>query len=164
MPQPEKTAPPGPPPAGGARRAATEEPPQEQLLAALAMLAELLSRGIVITSERLQETVDEAIRRGRMTRQDAEELAGNLVEIGRRQALDALEEVEGLIGRSADRLRRAAGIAQAFPIIGYGELTAAQVRDRLVDLDDGELRTVRDHERRNANRTSVLTAIDRYLE
>ena len=167
---------------------------EDQLLAAIASLRELLTKGVVITGERLQETIDETVRRGRMTRQDAEELAGNLVEIGRRQTQDALAEVEGLIGRSAtqtrrmtrsraksvgavarrapgtdralrtvDRVRRAAGLGQSFPITGYEELTTAQVKERLAELDDPELRKVRDHERRNANRKSVLAAIEKRL-
>ena len=148
----------------------------------------------MITGERLQETVDEAVKRGRMTRQDAEELVGNLVEIGRRQTQDALAEVETLIGRSAketrrvtrsrvksvgsaarrapgtdralrtvDRVRRAAGLGQSFPIIGDDDLTTTQVKERLGDLDAADLRKVRDHEKRNANRKSVLAAIDKRL-
>ncbi len=167
---------------------------EDQLPAAVASLRDLLSKGVAITSERLQETVDEAVKRGRMTRQDAEEIVQNLVAIGRRQSQDALAEIEGLVGRSAsetrrqaqarvksvgavarrapgsdralrtvDRVRRAAGLGHAFPIIGYEELTTAQVEERLDDLNPAELRKVRDHERRNANRSSVLTAIEREL-
>jgi polyhydroxyalkanoate synthesis regulator phasin len=175
-------------------RSAADERREDQLMAAIASLRDLLAKGVVITGERLQETIDETVRRGRMTRQDAEELAGNLVEIGRRQTQDALAEVESLLGRSAmqtrritrsraksvgaaarrapgtdralrtvDRVRRAAGLGQSFPIIGYEDLTAAQVKERLADLDDAELRKVRDHERRNAHRKSVLTAIEKRL-
>ncbi len=168
---------------------------EDQLQAAIASLREMLSKGVVITSERLQETVDEAVKRGRMTAQDAEELVQNLVAIGRRQTQDALAELERLVERSAiqtrrqararvkgigtvarrapgtdralrtvDRVRRVAGLGHAFPIIGYEELTTAQVKERLADLDPAELRKVRDHERRNANRKSVLTAIERKLQ
>ncbi len=175
-------------------RTAADERREDQLMAAIASLREVLSKGVVITGERLQETIDETVKRGRMTRQDAEELAGNLVEIGRRQTQDALAEVESLIGRSAketkrvtrsraksvgaaarrapgtdralrtvDRVRRAAGLGQSFPIIGYEDLTTAQVKERLADLNEAQLRKVRDHERRNANRKSVLTAIEKRL-
>jgi polyhydroxyalkanoate synthesis regulator phasin len=168
---------------------------EEQLLEAIASLRDLLTKGVVITGDRLQETVDDAVTRGRMTRQDAEDLVQNLVAIGRRQSQDALAEVEDLVGRSAtqtrraararaksvgaaarrapgtdralrtvDRVRRAAGLGHAFPIIGYDDLTTAQVKERLADLSAAELRKVRDHERRNANRKSVLTAIERRLD
>ena len=205
MPQPKKPGSPGRKPAArtpaprrptapGPPRTSPEERREDQLTAAIAALRDVLSKGVVITGERLRETVEEAVRRGRMTRQDAEELVENLVEIGRRQAQDALAEVEDLIGRSAtqtrratraraksvgsaarrapgsdralrtvDRARRAAGLGQPLPIVGYEDLTTAQVKERLADLDDSELRTVRDHERRNANRKLVLAAIDKRL-
>jgi hypothetical protein len=174
--------------------AAANERREEQLHAAAASLRELLSRGAVITADRLQDTVEEAVRLGRMTREDAEELARNLLEIGRRQTQDTLAEVEALLGRSAketrrqmrarlkdvsataarhapgadralrtvDRVRRAAGLG-GLPIAGYEELTTAQVKERLAGLDEAQLRRVRDHERRNANRKSVLAAIDARL-
>jgi polyhydroxyalkanoate synthesis regulator phasin len=180
--------------AAGGARSGGDDKREDQLMAAIASLRDVLSKGVVITGERLQETVDEAVRRGRMTRQDAEELVGNLVEIGRRQAQDALAEAESLLGRSAtqtrritrsrvksvgsaarrapgtdralrtvDRVRRAAGLGQSFPITGYEDLTTAQVKERLGDLDDADLRKVRDHEKRNANRKSVLAAIEKRL-
>jgi polyhydroxyalkanoate synthesis regulator phasin len=162
--------------------------------AALAIVRDLLSRGIVISRDRLQETVDEAVRRGRMTRDDAEELVANLVQVGRRQTQDAIAELEDLVERSAtqtrrlarsrvrsvaaaarhapgtdralravDRARRAAGLGSPFPVSGYDELTAAQVKERLTELSPAELRKVRDHERRNANRKSILAAIEKRL-
>jgi len=181
--------------AAGPPRAAAEAGREDQLMAAIASLRDVLSKGVVITGERLQETVDEAVRRGRMTRQDAEELVDNLVEIGRRQAQDALAEAESLLGRSAaqtrratrsrvksvgavarrapgsdralrtvDRVRRATGLGPSFPITGYDDLTTAQVKERMTDLDDADLRKVREHEHKNANRKSVLSAIDQRLQ
>ncbi len=158
------------------------------------MLRDVLARGMVITADRLQETVDEAVKRGRMTRDDAEELVANLIQIGRLQTQDAIADLEGLVERSAsstkrvararvgrvaaaarhapgtdralravDRARRAAGLGSQFPISGYDELTAAQVKGRLAELSPAELRKVRDHERRNANRKSILGAIEKRL-
>ena len=83
-----------------------DERREDQLLAAAASLRDMLSKGVVITGDRLQEAVDEVVKRGRMTREDAEELVHNLVEIGRRQTQDALAEIEGIIGRSATQTRR----------------------------------------------------------
>jgi len=145
--------------------------------ASLTELRETLTRGVVLTRDRINETLDDAVRRGRMTRDDAEELAASLMGIGRRQAQDLLADVDRLLGtgrrrtsesadalvRHVDRARRAAGIGPSFPILGYDELTAAQVAERLTDLSAAELRQVRDYERRNANRKSVLTAVDRAL-
>lgn len=98
MAQPEK---PAPKPAATPPRAASDEHREDQLPAALASLRDVLCKGILLTGKRLRETIDETVEHGRMTRQDAQELGGNLVEIGRRQTQDAL--------RSADRMRRAAG-------------------------------------------------------
>lgn len=139
-------------------------------------LRDTLGRGIILTRERINETLDDAVRRGRMTREDAEELAASLVGVGRRQAQDLLADVEALLGlgrrrtvgtdvlvRQVDKARRAAGLGASLPIPGYEELTAAQVTERLSDLTVPELRKVRAHERRNANRKSVLAAVDRAL-
>jgi polyhydroxyalkanoate synthesis regulator phasin len=181
---PKTTAAPAPAPEAG------DDTPQ----AVLAHVRDLLSRGVLISADRLQETVDETVRRGRMTRDDAEELVANLVQVGRRQTQDAIADLEELVERSAsqtrrlarsrvrsvaaaarhapgtdralravDRARRAAGLGSPFPISGYDELTAAQVKERLAELSPAELRKVRDHERRNANRKSILAAIEKRL-
>ena len=94
---------------------------------------------VVLTRDRVQGALDEAVERGRMTRQDASDLAAELLSRGRRQTDDLLAELEGLLGRSlgspadrvireVDRARRAAGLGPSFPIVGYDDLTAAQVQ------------------------------------
>ena len=65
--------------------------------------------------------------------------------------------------REVDRARRAAGLGSSFPISSYDDLTAAQISERLDDLSASDLRKVRDYEKRNANRKSVLGAIERRL-
>ena len=143
-------------------------------------LLEVLAKGIVLTADRIQETMDDAVRRGRLTRDDAEDLARLLIETGRRQTEELLHDVEELVGRSrgaadgarrragdrllreSDRARRVAGIG-TFPISRYDDLTAAQINGRLTDLTAAELRKVRDYERRHGNRKSVLGAIERKL-
>ncbi|MGH2917466.1 MAG: hypothetical protein ACRDLS_02550, partial [Solirubrobacteraceae bacterium] len=101
--------------ASGGRAASRKPPPppppvaekdEDALHAAIASVRELLSRGVMITGDRLQETMDEAVRRGRMTRTDAEELIQVLIQIGRRQTQDALAELEGLVERSAEETRK----------------------------------------------------------
>jgi hypothetical protein len=140
-------------------------------------LLDTLTRGIFLTRERISDTLEDAVRRGRITRDDAEELTASLVGLGRRQAQEIVSELESVLGRGrrrtaertdaivrrVDRVRRTAGVGPTFPILGYDDLTAAQVADRLSDLTPAQLRKVRDHERRNANRKSVLTAIERAL-
>jgi polyhydroxyalkanoate synthesis regulator phasin len=122
---------------------------------------------VVITRERLQEVLDDAVGRGRMTRDDAGDLLAELIRRGRRQTDDLLRDIEGAITAPAERVirevGRATGLGSAFPIMGYDDLTAAQVTDRLVDLTPADLRVVRDYEKRNANRKSVLAAVERKL-
>jgi polyhydroxyalkanoate synthesis regulator phasin len=110
---------------------------------------------LVLTRERIQEVLDDAVERGRMTRDDATQLLAELVRRGTAPAAGLLREV--------DRARRAAGIGSSVPIQGYDDLTAAQVAERLDGLSVAQLRQVHDYERRNANRKSVLAAVERAL-
>jgi polyhydroxyalkanoate synthesis regulator phasin len=125
---------------------------------------------VILTRERLQEIVDDAVQRGRMTRSDAADLMQEIFTRGRRTTEDILSDIDGLLGgptdrvrREMDRARRATGIGGAFPISGYENLTAAQVQARLDELTPPQLRKVRDYERRNANRKTVLAAIESRL-
>jgi hypothetical protein len=104
---------------------------------------------LILTRERIQEVLDDAVERGRMTRDDAAELLAELVRRG--------------TGGIAAGARRVTGLGPTFPIDDYEDLTAAQVADRLDGLSVAQLRQVRDHERRNANRKTVLSAIERKL-
>jgi polyhydroxyalkanoate synthesis regulator phasin len=164
-------------PAAQAPAAGGDEIVRQNLLAVRALLTD----GVVLTAQRIQEALDDAVTRGRMTRRDAEDLAKGLLDAGRRQTQDLLADVEQLLGRSrtevvsrasqsgdrvlreVDRVRRGAGVGPSFPILNYGDLTAAQIVARLPDLKPAELRKVRDHERRGASRKSVLGAIDKRL-
>jgi polyhydroxyalkanoate synthesis regulator phasin len=143
-------------------------------------VVEVLSAGVVVTRDRLQEALDDAVKRGRMTPSDANDLLVEILRRGRKQTEDVIADVEQLLGRSrgqldtarrragdralreVDRVRRAAGVG-TFPILNYDDLTAAQVAERLGDLTPAQLRKVRDYERRNANRKSVLSAIEKAL-
>jgi hypothetical protein len=125
---------------------------------------------VVLTRERVQEAVDDAVERGRLTRNDATALVTALFERGRSQTDDLISQLEAVVTgtptrivREVDRARRVTGIGSNFPVSGYDDLTAAQVGERLNDLSAPELRKVRDYERRNANRKSVLQNIERKL-
>ncbi|MFZ0382980.1 MAG: hypothetical protein WCD11_26510 [Solirubrobacteraceae bacterium] len=174
----------------GRTRSASEPDPSSEGAASLA--EQLVNRIIrplglvVLTRERIQEVLDDAASQGRVTRSDANELAAELVNRGRQQTDQLMSDVERLFGRgrqqlgsaavrarrtesldlllrSADRARRTVSPGESLPILGYDELTAAQVQARLDGLSAAELRKVRDYERRHANRKSVLAAIDKQL-
>jgi hypothetical protein len=102
---------------------------------------------VVISRERIQQTLDEAAERG----------GRNQLDSARRRA-----PVDQIV-RAADRARHSVGAGTSFPISGYDEMTASQVNKQLAGLDRPELRKVRDYESRHANRKSVLEAIDRAL-
>jgi polyhydroxyalkanoate synthesis regulator phasin len=141
---------------------------------------------VMLTRERIQETLDDAASRGRVTRKDANELVAELVRRGRSSGDDVVSEIEGLLGkgreqiqsatkratssepvdrivRGADRARRAAGVGSSFPISGYAELNVSQVQARLKELSKPELRKVLTYERKHANRKSVVGVIEKSL-
>jgi polyhydroxyalkanoate synthesis regulator phasin len=137
---------------------------------------------VMLTRERIQDTLEDAVRRGRVTRRDANELAGVLVRRGRQQTDELLSEIERLLGstgdggrsgrltegvtrlaRTADRARRTVTGTQTVPIEDYDALTARQVQAHLGELGPGELRALDEYERRHANRKTVLDAIERAL-
>jgi hypothetical protein len=113
---------------------------------------------VLLTRERIQETLDEAAERGRVTRRDANELAGELIRRGREQTDELLVQ----LGRAAGRARRTVG-GGSLAIKDYDDLTASQVTKQLTGLKPAELRRVREYEARHANRKSVLDAVDRAL-
>jgi polyhydroxyalkanoate synthesis regulator phasin len=197
---------------GGARRsgASSRSTPTTGLDKSIESFRESLERSLTISRDRLQEVVDDAVKRGRMQRRDAEKMVSDLVSRGRRQTSSLLQELERvaeqahkeLRGRSAparrqtrqaaqrarrqvrgaatragraardaadrplaeaDRLRRRTRVPAPFPITAYNQLTAAQVKSRLGDLNRTELRKVREYEKRNRNRKGVVGAIDKQL-
>ena len=76
---------------------------------------------MVVTRKHLQDTLDDAVRRGRMTRDDATDLLAEIV----RRAISA----------PAERVKRAVTGEDEFPIVGYDDLTAAQIVSQLGELD-----------------------------
>ncbi len=118
---------------------------------------------VMLTRERIEDALNDAVSRGRVTADDAQDLVASLIERGRRQTNDVFGELEDLVAGKADKARRAAGMGKSFPISGYEDLTAAQVQARLDGLTPADLRKVREHEKRNANRKTVLRAVDQRL-
>ncbi|MDQ5807489.1 MAG: hypothetical protein M3320_02330, partial [Actinomycetota bacterium] len=141
MPQPKKSS----------SRDGQKQQAAEDAQSTIAAVRELLTRSLMLPSDRLRETLDDAVRRGRITRADAEELIDRLMAVGRQQTEDALTRMEGLVGggakgsgsgggkgrgvvrrppgtdrvlREVDKVRRSAGLGSAFPISGYDDLTA----------------------------------------
>jgi hypothetical protein len=137
-----------------------------------------LRRGVVVTTASLREVMDDAVKRGQITRKDATELTKSIVNNGRAQADGFRAGIEQLLGkgtaraaaegdavlRAGDRARRAVGVGPSFPITGYDRLSASAIQKRLNDMTPAELRKVRDYEKRNDARKGILDTIDRKLK
>jgi len=150
---------------------------EEAVHANLTALRDTLRKGVVLTAEGVKATLDDAVKRGRITRKDATELSQNLLSSGRSQADDFRSDLEQLLGRGrsqalqssdrvlreVDRARRRVGVGSSFPITLYDELNATQIVARVKDLTPAQLRKVRDYETRNDGRKSVLGAIEKKL-
>jgi polyhydroxyalkanoate synthesis regulator phasin len=179
--------------ADGARAAAARVKHAASTDGGVISIAEQLVKGttspkdvVLLTREHIQEALDDAASRGRVTRKDANELVAELVRRGRSGGDDVVAEIEGLLSkgrdqigsvtkrakrsepvdrivRGADRARRAAGVGSSFPISGYPELNVSQVQARLKELSKPELRKVLTYERKHANRKSVVGAIEKSL-
>lgn len=141
---------------------------------------------VVLSRERIQETLEEAAERGRVTRSDANELAALLIQRGRLQTDELFGDLDRVLGRGrqqidsaahkarraepvdrlvrrADRARRTVRVGPSFPIIGYDDLTVTQIRQRLGELSKANLRKVRTYERRHAARKTVLDRVEKLL-
>lgn len=120
---------------------------------------------VMLTRERIDDALNDAVSRGRVTADDAQELATTLIERGRRQTNDVLGDLEALLAAKAGKAKRAATRSSGGSgIAGYDDLNAKQIQERIADLTPAKLRKVRDYERANANRKTVLRAIDQRLK
>jgi polyhydroxyalkanoate synthesis regulator phasin len=117
---------------------------------------------VLLTRRHIEEVVEDAVSRGRMTRSDAQEMVQSLMSRSARATDDFLSDLERMLGGSGDSLDRPTERG-AQPIPGYDDLSAAQVQGRLDGLTPAELRKLRDYEARHGNRKTVLDKIDRKL-
>jgi hypothetical protein len=68
-------------------------------------LRESLERSVTLNLDRLQDAVDDAVKRGRITRGDAEKLLSDLVKKGRKQTQALLKELERVVKQARKTLR-----------------------------------------------------------
>ncbi|MFL5906568.1 MAG: hypothetical protein ACJ75Z_03090 [Solirubrobacterales bacterium] len=93
-------------------KASTEPEESSRAEQSVQAFREALEKSVTISRERLQEVVDDAVRRGRMTRGDAEEMVSRLLTRGRDQTEDLrsqLERVLAQIRETPGRARRQVG-------------------------------------------------------
>jgi hypothetical protein len=192
--------------ARGARRAGVEAKTVAEFRDALRKNLIRPMEMVLISRDRIEEVLGEAVDQGRVTARDAQRITSGLVKRGQKQTTDVLKDLEQLLGRGrdevgertagaraaaggaagrarkeaagargravrtaspalaqADRVRRGVGVGPSFPITGYDDLNANQIVTRLTDLTAAQLRKVRDHERRNSSRKTILNAIETKL-
>jgi polyhydroxyalkanoate synthesis regulator phasin len=118
---------------------------------------------VLLTRRHIEEVLDDAVARGRMTRADAQEMIQTLLSRSARATDDLLSDIERMLGGRGDALDTPAEGGGSQPIPGYDDLSAAQVQERLDGLTPAQLRKLRDYEARHGNRKTVLDRIDRKL-
>jgi polyhydroxyalkanoate synthesis regulator phasin len=59
---------------------------------------------VLLAADRIQEALDDAVERGRVTRGDANDLVSELVRRGREQTDDVLGNLDELLGRGVEQL------------------------------------------------------------
>ena len=55
-------------------------------------------------------------------------------------------------------------IGSGFPIAGYDELNVEEIKNRLDGLTAAQIRELREHEKRNKNRETLIEQFDRKLK
>jgi polyhydroxyalkanoate synthesis regulator phasin len=81
---------------------------------------------VMLSRARIEEALEEVVKRGRMTRDDATQLGQALLVLGRQQTDDVMKDLEQLLGRGRNRL----------------ETRTGDVRNRSVDAARGARRSV----------------------
>jgi polyhydroxyalkanoate synthesis regulator phasin len=86
------------------KRAAGDDQSSSRAEESVQAFRRALEATVTIPRDRLQDVVDDAVRRGRMTRGDAEELVNRLVTRGRGQADDILGQLERVVTQLRDEV------------------------------------------------------------
>jgi polyhydroxyalkanoate synthesis regulator phasin len=92
----------------------------------VAHFRESLEHSVTLSRERIQEVIDDAVRRGRMTHGDAEKLLSELLKRGRRQTDVLLGELERLVKQA----RKEVG-GRAVPVRKQATQAARRARKKL---------------------------------
>ena len=91
----------------------------------VAQFRESLEQSVTLSRDRIQEVVDDAVKRGRMTRGDAENMLSDLVKKGRKQTDSLLKSSSGWSNR------RARGRRPAAPVRKQATQAARRARKKL---------------------------------
>jgi hypothetical protein len=131
--------------AGGARRAGVEAKTVDEFREALRKNLMKPMEMVLISRDRIEEVLGEAVDQGRVTARDAQRITSGLVKRGERQTRDVLKDLEGLLergrgevsGRTAGARKAASGAAdrarkEASDAAAKARKEAADARGRAV--------------------------------
>ncbi|HEY8640588.1 MAG TPA: hypothetical protein VIL53_08800 [Solirubrobacterales bacterium] len=91
--------------AGGRRSGKSSSAATAGLDKSIESFRDSLERSLTLSRDRLQEVVDDAVRRGRMQRRDAEKLVSDLVSRSRSQTSSLLQDLEQMAEQARKELR-----------------------------------------------------------
>ena len=97
---------------------------------------------VMLTRERIEESLEDAVSRGRMTSSDAQKLATDLISRGRKQTNEVLRDLDKLLGSGGDvRKRSAQAASRARKQVGAATARARTAADPVIARADRVRRT-----------------------
>jgi polyhydroxyalkanoate synthesis regulator phasin len=97
---------------------------------------------VMLTRDRIEEALEDAVSRGRMTSADAQKLATELVSRGRKQTNEVLRDLDKLLGSGGDvRKRSAEAASRARKQVGAATARARTAADPVIARADRVRRT-----------------------
>ena len=118
---------------------------------------------VLLTRRHIEEVLDDAVARGRMTRADAQDMAQTWSRAAPAQPTTCSPTSSGCSAAAAMRSTRRPRAAARSRSPATTSCPRPQVQERLDGLTPAELRKLRDYEARHANRKTVLDKINRKL-
>src|SRR5690242_99459 len=99
---------------------------------------------VMLTRDRIEETLDDAVSRGRMTSADAQKLASELLSRGRKQTNEVLRDLDKLLGSGPTDVRKrgAEAASRARKQVGAATARARSAADPVLAEADRARRTV----------------------
>jgi hypothetical protein len=89
---------------GAPKKAASPKSKAVGIDKSFAQLRDSLEHSVTLSRDRIQEVVDDAVKRGRMTHGDAEKMIGELLKRGRKQTDALVAELEKLVRQARRKL------------------------------------------------------------
>jgi hypothetical protein len=89
---------------GGAKKSRSAKSKPVGIDKSFAQLRDSLEHSVTLSRDRIQEVVDDAVKRGRMTHGDAEKMIGELLKRGRKQTDALVAELEKIVRQARRKL------------------------------------------------------------